>query len=104
MDRVSIGKSCFGNDLLTDRSQPTILDLPEVQRELGAHRLVLEALDGEGGVMSTEAEAVAENGVYVALDGLIGSVVEVELRIGVLVVDRWWDDTGADHHRADDRL
>src|SRR3979409_913369 len=48
----------------------------------------LEAFDGEGGVVPTEAKTIAENSVDVALDGRVGGVVEVELGIGVLVVDR----------------
>src|SRR6476469_3343922 len=62
----------------------------------------LEAFDGEGGVVATEAEAVAEYGRYVPFDAGIRSVVEIELGVRVLIVDRRRDhsiphDQGADH-------
>src|SRR5436190_18481342 len=62
----------------------------------------LEALDGEGGVMATEAEAVAEYCGHVTVHALVGSEVEVELRIRVLVVDRRRNDSSSDDHAADD--
>src|SRR5947207_14630399 len=66
--------------------------------------LVLEAFDGEGGVMPTEAKTVAENSVDFPLDANVGCVVEIELRIGVLVVNGRRNDAVADHHRADHGL
>src|SRR6185437_2377480 len=63
--------------------------------------LVLEAFDGEGGIVPTEAKTVAENGVYFALDANVGRVVEIELGIGVLVVDCRRYDAIADDHGAD---
>src|SRR6202795_4894031 len=62
----------------------------------------LVAFDGEGGVVPTEAKTIAENGFDVALDGGVGSVVEVELGLGIVVVDRWGNDACSHDHRADD--
>src|ERR1700675_2593242 len=64
----------------------------------------LVAFDGEGGVVPTEAKTIAEDGVDVALDRGVGGVVEVELGIGILVVDRRRNDARSHNHRADDRL
>src|SRR5438105_13001723 len=64
--------------------------------------LALEAFDGEGGVVTTEAKTIAQDCVDFAIDADVGSVVEIELGIRVVVVDRWRDDTVADHHRTDD--
>src|SRR5690349_7068454 len=64
----------------------------------------VEAPDGEGGVVTTEAKAVAEHRVDRSLDADVGGVVEVELGIRILVVDRRRDDSGADDHGADDSL
>src|SRR4051812_26630252 len=47
----------------------------------------LEASDGEGGVVPTEAKTVAENSVDIPLDADVGCVVEIELGIRLVVVD-----------------
>src|SRR5688500_18375977 len=63
-----------------------------------------EALDGEGGVMPTKAEAVAEYRGNLAIDANVRSVVQIELRIRILVVDRGRDHSVAHHQGADDEL
>ena len=50
--------------------------------------LVLEAFDGEGGVVTTEAKAVAEDSVDFSIDADVGSVVEIEVRLGMLYSPR----------------
>src|SRR5688500_14263735 len=61
-----------------------------------------EALDGEGGVVPTKAEAVAEYRGNLAIDADVRSVVEIELRIRMLVVDRGRDHSVSHHQGADD--
>src|SRR5688572_13118730 len=48
----------------------------------------LEALDGQRHVVAAEPEAVGQRGSHVALGRLVGCVVEIQLRIRSLVVDR----------------
>src|SRR5690242_1842516 len=70
----------------------------------GATRLFLVALDGEGHVVTPEAEAVAQHAANRAMGRGVGRVVEVELRIRRLIVDRRRDDAVANRQRADDEL
>src|ERR1700694_5345557 len=78
--------------------------LPRSSEISGVMCSALVALDGERGVVATEAEAVAENSADVAFDRGIGGVVEVELGVGMMVVDGRRDDAAADNAGADDRL
>src|SRR5438045_8717962 len=66
--------------------------------------LVLEAFDGEGGVVTTEAKAVAEDSVDFPVDADVGSIVEIQLGIRMMVVDGRWNYSVSNHHRADDGL
>src|SRR5687767_4924819 len=63
-----------------------------------------EALDGEDGVMPTKAEAVAEYRCNLAIDAIVRSVVQIELRVRILVVDRRRDHSVSHHQGADDEL
>src|SRR5690349_19195006 len=58
----------------------------------GCGTLLLEALDGQCHVVPTETEAVAQRRAKRALLRRVWRVVEIELRIGRLVVD------GRRHH------
>src|ERR1700680_5080645 len=62
----------------------------------------LVTLDGESGVVTTEAKTIAQNGVDVALDGSVGRVVEVELGLRSVVVDRWRNDARSHNHGTND--
>src|SRR5256714_8012057 len=63
---------------------------------------VLEAFDGKGGVVTTEAKAVAEDSVNLPVDANVGSVVEIQLGVRMMVVDGRRNYPVLDHHRADD--
>src|SRR2546423_213666 len=78
--------------------------LPRSSEISGVICSALVALDGEGAVVPTEAEAIAEDRVYFAFDGGIGRVVEVELGIRMMIVDRGRNDAIADDERADHSL
>src|SRR5256714_3220593 len=78
--------------------------LPRSSETSGVICSALVALDGEGAVVPTEAEAIAEDRVYFAFDGGIGRVVEVELGIRMMIVDRGRNDAIADDERADHSL
>src|SRR3970040_128390 len=56
------------------------------------------------GVVSADPERVGHHGVDVSLTRLVGDVVEVALRIGMLVVDRWRDGTTVDRQHASNEL
>src|SRR6476620_2705533 len=64
--------------------------------------LLLESFDGERHVVAAEAEAVAEDGLHRTIHCRIRRVIEVELGIGMLVVDRRRNDAVANGERADD--
>ena len=60
--------------------------------------------EAQDDVVSTEAKAVAEDGVDFSIDADVGSVVEIEVRLGMVVIDRRRDHAVADDHRAYDSL
>src|SRR5436305_11286058 len=62
------------------------------------------AAHGERHVVSAESEAVAERDLHVATHRAIGRVVEIQLGIRVLVVDRRRNDAVAHRQSADDEL
>src|SRR5678815_549506 len=66
--------------------------------------LLLESFDGERHVVAAEAEAVAQDGLHRTIHCRIRRVVEVELRIGMLIVDCRRNDAVADGERANDEL
>src|SRR4029453_9379993 len=56
---------------------------------------------GERHVVATEAEAVAQGYLDVAVRRLVRRVIEVAFGVRVLIIDRRRDDAIADHERAD---
>src|SRR6185503_5399678 len=66
--------------------------------------LLLKAFYRERHVVAAEPEAVAQDGAHFALLGGVGRVVEIELGIRRLVVDRRRYDAVARGERADDEL
>src|SRR5262245_25226779 len=66
--------------------------------------LTFEAFDGECNVMSAEAEAVAQHGADFTRHGDVRRVVEIELGIRRLIIDRRRNDAVACGERAEDEL
>src|SRR5437667_3150160 len=66
--------------------------------------LTREASDGEGGVVPTEAKAIADYGVDFAINADVGCKVEIEIGIGMVVVDRGGNHPVDDNHCAYHRL
>src|SRR5215831_1274832 len=101
---LAVSRSPRSTLAATGRSAGSLISAASSETAGDGTALLLEALDGEGHVVTPKAKAVAQHGAHRPVGGDVRRVVQVEFGIRRLIVDRRRDHAVAHGQCADDEL